>query len=87
MAQIDLGKLKFTWKGTWTTQTAYEKDDVVEYDGSTFVCIADLNATNTATPKDATASFEYMQTGLAFKSGFSATVTYYKGDVLSLIHI
>ena len=83
MAQIDLGKLKFTWKGTWTTQTAYEKDDVVEYDGSTFVCIADLNATNTATPKDATASFEYMQTGLAFKSGFSATVTYYKGDVIT----
>lgn len=83
MAQIDLGKLKFTWKGTWTTQTAYEVDDVVEYDGSTFICIADLNASNTSTPKDATASFQYMQTGLAFKSGFSATVTYYKGDVIT----
>ena len=46
MAQIDLGKLKFTWKGTWTTQTAYEVDDVVEYDGSTFIVVVDVPANN-----------------------------------------
>ena len=83
MAQIDLGKLKFTWKGTWTTQTAYEVDDVVEFDGSTFIVVFDVAANNTATPKDATANFQYMQTGLAFKSGYSSTVTYYKGDVIT----
>ena len=32
MAQIDLGKLKFTWKGTWSTASAYEVDDVVYYE-------------------------------------------------------
>ena len=47
MAQIDLGKLKFTWKGTWTTQTAYEVDDVVEFDGSTFIVVFDVAANNT----------------------------------------
>ena len=83
MAQIDLGKLKFTWKGTWTTQTAYEKDDVVEFDGSTFVVVNDVNATNTQTPKEATGTFEYMQTGLSFKSGYSSTLTYFKGDVIT----
>ena len=84
MAQIDLGKLKFTWKGTWTTQTAYEVDDVVEFDGSTFICVVDVASNNTSTPIDATALFQYMQTGLAFKGGYSSTVTYYKGDVITL---
>ena len=29
MAQIDLGKLKFQWKGNYLDSTAYEVDDVV----------------------------------------------------------
>ena len=32
MAQIDLGKLKFQWKGTWAANTAYEVDDIVYYE-------------------------------------------------------
>lgn len=31
----------FTWEGAWTTATAYEIDDLVENDGSTWICIAD----------------------------------------------
>ena len=29
MAQIDLGKLKFNWRGAWVSTAAYGKDDVV----------------------------------------------------------
>ena len=29
MAQIDLGKLKFQWRGNYADSTAYEVDDVV----------------------------------------------------------
>ena len=39
MAQIDLGKLKFNWKGAWATATAYEVDDVVSYGGASFVVV------------------------------------------------
>jgi len=82
MAQIDLGKLKFTWKGTWTTQTAYEVDDVVEFEGTTFIVVNDVPSNNTSSPKE-NAAFNIMAQGLAFKGAFSASITYLKGDVVT----
>ena len=38
MADFKLGRLKFVWKGEWTTTTAYVKDDIVEYNGQGWVC-------------------------------------------------
>lgn len=83
MAQIDLGKLKFTWKGTWTTSTAYEVDDVVEFEGTTFIVIAAVAATNTLSPKENTGAFSIMAQGLAFKGAYSQSTTYLKGDVVT----
>ena len=39
MATIDLGKIKFNWKGTYAGGTAYVVDDVVSYNGSSYICI------------------------------------------------
>ena len=39
MATINLGNIKFTWKGTYNAGTAYAVDDVVSYNGSSYVCI------------------------------------------------
>lgn len=36
---INLGKIKFSWKGEWTPTTAYTKDDVVKYGASSYVCV------------------------------------------------
>jgi hypothetical protein len=44
MAELDLGKIKFTWKGTYTGATSYEKDDIVGYNGSSWICVN--NVTN-----------------------------------------
>ena len=38
MASLDLGKIKFTWKNTYSGATAYEKDDVVKYNGNVYYC-------------------------------------------------
>jgi Regulator of chromosome condensation (RCC1) repeat len=38
MATLDLGKIKFTWKNNYSGATAYEKDDVVKYNESVYVC-------------------------------------------------
>lgn len=43
---IDLGKIKFNWRGDWSPSTAYTKDDVVNYNGASFVCVAN-NTGNT----------------------------------------
>ena len=39
MATINLGNIKFTWKGTYNANTPYAIDDVVSYNGSSYVCI------------------------------------------------
>ena len=40
MATIDLGKIKFVWKGAYNNGTAYTPDDVVSSGGSSYICIA-----------------------------------------------
>ena len=39
MATIDLGRIKFKWQGAYNGATAYVVDDVVSYNGSSYVCI------------------------------------------------
>jgi len=39
MAEINLGAIKFNWKGAYAGGTAYVVDDVVESGGSSYVCI------------------------------------------------
>ena len=39
MAEINLGNIKFNWKGAYAGGTAYVVDDVVESGGSSYVCI------------------------------------------------
>ena len=38
MSQFKLDRIRFKWKGPWTSATAYVKDDIMEYAGSSYVC-------------------------------------------------
>ena len=38
MATINLGSIKFNWKGAYAGGTAYVVDDVVSYSGSSYIC-------------------------------------------------
>ena len=40
MATINLGSIKFNWKGDYAAGTAYAVDDVVNSSGTSYVCIA-----------------------------------------------
>lgn len=39
MATVNIGNIKFTWKGAYNASTAYAIDDIVSYNGSSYVCI------------------------------------------------
>ena len=56
MATINLGNIKFKWQGAYNGATAYTVDDVVSYNGSSYICIA--NSTGNL-PTD-TSYFEQM---------------------------
>ena len=40
MATVNLGSIKFNWQGAYNGATAYSVDDVVSYNGSSYVCTA-----------------------------------------------
>ena len=80
MATIDLGKIKFNWRGTYAGATAYVPDDVVYYAdgsvGSSYMCVA--NTTGNAPSSGGTlhASWQYLAKGQAT----SPTTT--QGDII-----
>ena len=39
MATINLGAIKFNWKGAYNSGTSYAVDDVVSSGGNSYVCI------------------------------------------------
>ena len=39
MAEFKIGRLRYTWKGYWGTNTFYNRDAVVAYNGKTYVCL------------------------------------------------
>ena len=39
MATVNIGNIKFTWQGAYNSSTAYAVDDIVSYNGSSYVCI------------------------------------------------
>ena len=78
MTVINLGNLKFTWKGDWAPTTAYNKDDIVKYGPSAFVCVdahtsGSLFATNSA-------KFEVMAEGLESAGAWSNATLYKKRE-------
>lgn len=82
MAQIDLGKLKFQWKGLYTSATAYEVDDVVHYNGSTYVVKTAVPVSNTSDPGVST-SFDLMARGLKFRGAYTSSATYLHNEVVT----
>ena len=47
MADFKLDRIRFNWKNSWAAATEYTKDDIVHYEGSTYVCV--LGHTSSAT--------------------------------------
>jgi hypothetical protein len=72
MATINLGNIKFKWQGAYNGATAYTVDDVVSYNGSSYICIA--NSTGNL-PTD-TSYFEQMSSaGTNGTNGTDLTTT------------
>lgn len=77
MATVNLGSIKFKWKGTYNGATAYTVDDVVEYNGSSYICIL---ASTGNLPTNAT-YFEQMSSAGTNGTDLTTTLTT-QGDIL-----
>jgi len=77
MATVNLGSIKFKWKGTYAGGTAYTIDDVVSYNGSSYICIL---ASTGNLPTNAT-YFEQMSQAGTDGTDLTSTLTT-EGDIL-----
>ena len=91
MAEFKISRIRYTWKGAWTAATAYNKDDVVEYNGSSYIAIRQHTASSTFntdqifTPPGetlATPAWMSMTEGQNWRSDFTADTDYYPGDIV-----
>lgn len=74
IATVDLGKIKFQWKGDWSSSASYTRDDVVHYQGQAYVCkLANTNST----PAVGSSDWDLLAAG-----GDPATVMTNQGDLL-----
>ena len=80
MATINLGSIKFNWKGAFNNSTAYAVDDVVSSSGNSYVCI---QASQGNAVGNATAYWNIMSAaGAAGAEGGTSTLTT-RGDLLT----
>ena len=77
MATVNLGSIKFKWKGTYASGTAYTVDDVVQYNGSSYICIL---ASTGNLPTNAT-YFEQMSSAGTNGTDLTTTLTT-QGDIV-----
>ncbi len=77
MATVNLGNIKLNWKGAYNAGTAYVIDDVVSYNGSSYVCIA----ATTGNLPTVTAKWNQMSAAGTNGTDIGTTITT-QGDIL-----
>lgn len=80
MATVSLGKIAFKWRSIYNAGTTYMKQDVVSYNGDSYVCV--LDNTTGITPADASANWDLFAQGTAGVSTSSGEIIYNNGSGL-----
>jgi cytoskeletal protein CcmA (bactofilin family) len=82
MAQIiDLGKLRFVFKGAYSGSTTYELNDVVRYGGNLYVYKNVLEASGNL--PTVTTHWDLMLEGIDFKGAYNISTAYKIGDLVT----
>jgi hypothetical protein len=82
MAQIlDLGKIRFSWNGTYSNTTEYEYNDLVKYGPNLYAYISNTAATGVLPTN--TTNWALVSEGLNWRGTYSASTLYYKNDVVT----
>lgn len=93
MAEFKLNRIRFTWKGDWTTGTFYTKDDIVRYGGKSYVCLVghtsspnfytDFDFINTTTEPDTPApKWVLWFDGYEWRNTWDNETLYNLGDIV-----
>ena len=84
MAEFNLGRIRFVWKGAWSATTTYVKDDVVRYGGKTYICVIghtsnsnfDVDLSNVPT------KWNQMSDGQEWAGDWTTSTVYKENDIV-----
>ena len=87
MAEFNLERIRFRWKADWLASTVYVKDDIVRYQGKSYVCIIGHESgaatiypdLNLAAPNT---RWELMFDGNQWRSDWTSLTYYHRGDII-----
>jgi len=86
MADFKLGRIKFKWRGDWSTSTAYLIDDIVKYGGNTYVAVTNHTSQSTSpafyTDLDSNSYWQLHTEGLFFKGDWAQSTHYKLNDLV-----
>jgi hypothetical protein len=92
MAEFKISRLRYTWRGVWNSTTQYNRDDIIRYGGSSWVCIrqhtastfvADQSFLANINDTDPSPAWKKMTDGRSFVGEWEPTRAYAEGDILS----
>jgi len=91
MAEFNIPRIRYRWKGYWTTTAAYIEDDIVFHAGSSWACIRPHTAGNFNTdqtylvdPLDTSVSPAWTKVtdGYQFRGLWASSIVYGLGDIV-----
>jgi hypothetical protein len=91
MAEFKISRIRYTWRSSWGSSTSYNRDDVVSYGGSSWVCVRQHTASAfaadqifLANPSDTDVSPAWikMTDGYAYRNEWLPSTLYNPGDIV-----
>jgi hypothetical protein len=92
MADFNLDRIRFRWRGEWDVSTTYIKDDIVYYQGKAYTCLVGhtsdtVNFYSDRDGEDSTHVPEYkwelMFDGFVWKQNWQINTFYSEGDIVT----
>ena len=87
MADFNLDRIRFRWKGDWILSTNYVKDDIVRYQGKTYVCLIGHSSSSSTIYPDLNLAapntrWELMFDGNQWRADWTSITQYNRGDII-----
>ena len=85
MAEFKLGRIRFVWKGDWSTANVYYQDDVVAFGGKTYICVTGHTSdADFFTDLDIVPSkWNLVSDGQTWKGDWAVSTSYVYNDIVS----
>jgi len=87
MAEFNIDRIRFRWKNIWAISTVYRKDDIVIYQGKSYVCLVGHTSQAVATGfytdlNHATPKWELMLDGMMWRGDWVNNTYYSVGEII-----